>query len=197
MASSGARRPVFVVTGPSGAGKGTLIAALRARRPDLKTAISATTRGRRPAELDGREYWFLTPDEFERRVRDGEFLEHVSYVGNRYGTLRSEIDRIDGEGDVPVLELETEGALNVKRTVPNAVTIFITAPLDELERRLEARATESSGVIGERLALARKQVEEAGLFDHVVENDEVGAATDRLEEIVHRELAAAATMAGQ
>jgi guanylate kinase len=197
LASSDARRPVFVVTGPSGAGKGTLIAALLARMPELETTISATTRAQRPGEEHGREYWFLDADEFERRVRDGAFLEHVSYVGNRYGTLRSEIERIAAGGGVPVLELETEGALNVKETVPNAVTIFITAPIDELQRRLEERATESSGQIDERVALARDQLEQAGAFDHVVQNDDRERATRELLDVVQRELAAAATMAQQ
>jgi guanylate kinase len=195
LASSGASpRPVFVVTGPSGAGKGTLIKALLERRPVLETAISATTRERRPGEEDGREYWFLSEEEFERRVRAGDFLEHVSYVGNRYGTLRSEIDRIAAGGHVPVLELETEGALEVKRTVPSALTIFITAPLDELERRLRERATESSGEIKDRLELAQRQFGQAPDFDFVVVNDHVDRATNELVDIVDRILATAGTM---
>src|SRR5664280_478911 len=130
--------PVIVVTGPSGAGKGTLIAELLRRLPQLEHAVSATTRERRPGEQDGREYWFLTPEEFARRVRAGEFLEHVTYVSQRcYGTLRSELERIARGGRICVLELETEGALNVKRTVPGAVTIFISASVAELERRLK------------------------------------------------------------
>jgi guanylate kinase len=183
------------VTGPSGAGKGTLIKALLARLSELETAISATTRLRRPGEEDGREYWFLTDAEFVRRVADGDFLEHVTYVsGKRYGTLRSEVDRIAAAGRIPVLELETEGALNVKDDVPGAVTIFITAPIPELERRLRERASESEGEIGERIGLARKQLAQQDEFDHVVVNDDLERATRELEEIVQRELAAAATM---
>ena len=196
MGSSGVSSPpVFVITGPSGAGKGTLIKALLGRLPELEHTISATTRARRPGEEDGREYHFLTPADFQQRIDAGEFLEWVDYVGNRYGTLRSEIDRIGDRGHVPVLELETEGAKWVKKRLPTAITIFITAPLEELSRRLRERATESSGVIGERLALAQRQFQEAGLFDHVVANDDVEEATDRLEEIVHRALSAAGTMA--
>jgi guanylate kinase len=192
------RKPVFVVTGPSGAGKGTLIRALLSRVPDLELAISATTREQRAGEQDRREYWFVTDEEFDRRVAAGEFLEWVSYVsGHRYGTLRSEIDRIRGEGGAPVLELETKGALTVRDEVPGSVTIFVDAPtFDELERRLRDRATESAGEIGERLAVARRQREQADEFDHVVVNDEVERAADELEGIVNRELLATATIPG-
>jgi guanylate kinase len=187
--------PVFVITGPSGAGKGTLIRGLLERVPELEVAISATTRLRRRGEEDGREYWFLSDAEFVRRVHEGDFLEHVTYVsGKRYGTLRSEVDRIAADGNIPVLELETEGALNVKDDVPGAVTIFITAPIPELERRLRERASESEGEIGERIGLARKQLAQADQFDHVVLNDEVDRATKELADIVQREVAAAATM---
>jgi guanylate kinase len=186
---------VFVVTGPSGAGKGTLIKALLERVPALEVAISATTRLQRRGEEDGREYWFLTDAEFVRRVDRGEFLEHVTYVsGKRYGTLWAEIDRIATAGRIPVLELETEGALTVKEQNPRAVTIFIIAPIAELERRLRERASESEGEIGERIGLARNQLEQANEFDYVVLNDDVERATDELEGIVQREVAAAATM---
>ncbi|MDQ5820166.1 MAG: guanylate kinase [Actinomycetota bacterium] len=182
------------MTGPSGAGKGTLEKALLDRRPDLELAVSATTRERRPNEQDGREYWFLTREEFQRRVDDGEFLEWVPYVGHRYGTLRSEIDRIGAAGRVPLLDLEIEGALNVGDTVPGAVTVFVDAPLPELERRLRERATESTGEIGERLELAREQKTRAGEFDHVVVNEDLERAVGELLAIVDGELAAAGSM---
>ena len=192
--STGKRLPVFVVTGPSGAGKGTLEKALLDRRADLELAVSATTRERRPSEQEGREYWFLGPEEFDRRVEAGDFLEWVPYVGHRYGTLRSEIDRIAESGRVPLLDLEIEGALNVRDTVPGAVTVFVDAPLDELERRLRERATESTGEIGERLDLAREQKTRAGEFNYVVENRDLSRAVDELLAIVDRELATAGSM---
>jgi guanylate kinase len=187
-------RPVFVVTGPSGAGKGTLIQLLLPRFPELELAVSATTREQRPGEQDGEHYWFLDRAEFERRIEDGDFLEWVDFVGNRYGTLRSEIDRLRAAGKSPLLELETEGAKRVKRRVEGAVTVFVTAPVDELERRLRDRATESSGVIDDRLTKAREQLAEAGDFDHVVENDDRTQAADALAAIVAEELGTPATM---
>jgi guanylate kinase len=186
---------VLVVTGPSGAGKGTLIHELVERVPEIEATVSATTRERRRGEEDGREYWFLTDADFLERVARGEFLEHVEYVsGHRYGTLRSELERIAANGHVPLLELETEGALRVKRAVPGAVTIFISARVDELERRLRERATESAGEIGERIELAQKQLEQAGEFDHVIENDELDRALGELTDLARSLLSAAATM---
>jgi guanylate kinase len=195
--SSPAIKPVFVVTGPSGAGKGTLIGLLLPRFPVLRPAVSATTRGQRPQEQDGVDYWFLDDDEFSRRIDAKEFLEWVEYVGNHYGTLSSEIDRIRKGGGAPLLELETEGALRVKSKEPGAVTIFVTAPVEELERRLRERATESTGAIADRIELARRQLDEAERFDYVVENDDRERAAEELAAIVERELAGAATMSGR
>ena len=184
-----------MITGPSGAGKGTLIKRLLDRQPELEVAVSATTRPRRPTERDGVDYWFLADDEFTRRVEHHDFLEWVAYVsGHRYGTLRSEIDRILERGHACLLELETEGALRVRDTVADAVTIFVTAPVEELERRLRERATESSGEIGERIELARSQLEQRDQFDYVVENDDVERAVGELAEIVGRKLGVTATM---
>jgi guanylate kinase len=186
---------VLVVTGPSGAGKGTLIHELVERMPEIEATVSATTRERRRGEEDGREYWFLTDDDFLQRVARGEFLEHVEYVsGHRYGTLRSELERIASNGHMPLLELETEGALRVKHEVPGAVTIFISARVEELERRLRERATESAGEIGERIELARKQLEQAREFDHVIENDDLERAVMKLTDLVRSLLTPAATM---
>ena len=188
-------RPVFVVTGPSGAGKGTLIRGLLERVDGLEVAVSATTRPQRPGEVDGRDYWFLSDDEFTRRVDADEFLEWVPYVsGKRYGTLGSEIDRIGREGSICILELELEGALKVQRDVPGSITIFIAADVDELERRLRERATESTGEIGERIALARRQLERAHEFRYMVPNDDLERATAALAAIVECELERAGTI---
>ena len=164
---------------------------LLARIPRLRLAVSATTRARRPSEIDGVHYWFITDEEFDRRLADGDFLEyHVFPWGQRSGTLLSELDRIAEEGDIPLLELELNGSLAVKEKVPGALTIFIDAPLDELERRLRERATESAGEIEGRIALAAEQRRLAGLFDEVVENDDRERAAERCVELVERELAA-------
>lgn len=196
MASSTAKPLVLVVTGTSGAGKGTLEKLLLERMPEVELAVSATTRDQRPGEQNGREYWFITPEKFESLVDEGEFLEYVDLPwGARSGTLRSEIDRIQANGKVPLLDLETDGALRVQEAIPGSVTIFVDAPtFAELDRRLRERATESSGEIQVRLDLARKQQTLKNRFDHVIVNDDVERAAQELTEIVRRELQTAGTM---
>ena len=149
--------------------------------------------------MDGRDYYFISSEEFDRRLAEGEFLEHVEWPWGEHrkaGTLWSEIDRIAAKGHAVLLELETGGALNVKERLPSAVTIFITAPsVEELERRLRARGTESAGEIEERLATAQEQWKLKDRFDHVVVNDDLDRALDELAAIVNRELrGASATM---
>jgi guanylate kinase len=165
--------------------------------PDVfELAVSATTRERRPTEQEGREYYFVSAAVFEQRVQEDEFLEYVDFPwGARSGTLRSEIDRIQANGRVPLLDLETDGAIRVKETIPGAVTIFVDAPtFEELERRLRERATESSGEIQERLDLGRKQRELRDRFDYLIVNDDVERAADELQGIVEKELQTAGTM---
>jgi guanylate kinase len=151
--------------------------------------VSATTRERRPDEVDGRNYWFISDEEFDRRLAAGEFLEFVQFPwGQRSGTLRSEIERITAAGRIPVLELELEGAKAVRDEVAGSYVIFVDAPLHELERRLLERATESMGEIGERVAMARQQKEEADEFDRVVLNDDLERAVEELEDVVRGRL---------
>jgi guanylate kinase len=194
-------RPVFVITGTSGEGKSTLAKHLVQRLPELELAISATTRPRRPGEEDGRDYHFLSAEEFDRRLEAGEFLEWVELPwgeGYRSGTLWSELDRIASGGHSPLLEIETGGALAVRDRVPAAVTIFVTAPSkEELERRLRSRATESEGEIEERLDIAQRQLALEKEFQHTIVNDVLERALDELEGIVRGELQAAGTMAAR
>jgi guanylate kinase len=180
---------VFVITGPSGVGKGTLITRLLERNPDLELSVSATTRPPRAGEVDGRDYHFLTPEEFERRVETGDFLEHATYIGHRYGTLREEVERRLEEGRSVVLEIEVQGARQVRDAMPEAVQIFIAPPDPQaLRNRLETRGTDSAEAIERRLRTAATELEAQGEFPHVVVNDEVQKASSELEGLVRREL---------
>jgi guanylate kinase len=179
---------LFVISGPSGAGKGTLIRGVLEAQPDLAAvAISATTRTRRPGEVDGREYHFFTDAEFSRFVAEGAFVEHVEFAGNRYGTLVSEINRLLDSGRNVVLELEVEGSLVIKEQRTEACLIFIDCDPDELERRLIARQTELAGEIQERLQIAREQSQQKDRFDYVIRNDDVDTAVAELLETMERE----------
>jgi guanylate kinase len=180
---------VFVITGPSGVGKGTLIRGLLDRVPELELATSATTRPPRPGERDGVHYHFLTPEEFERRAAKGEFVEHATYSGNRYGTLSSELDRRLREGAPVVLEIEVEGARQVRRAMPEAEAVFIAPPSREaLRARLVGRGTDDPDQVDERLRTAERELEAQSEFEHVVVNDRLEEATDGLVDIVRRAL---------
>jgi guanylate kinase len=179
---------VFVITGPSGVGKGTLIERLLERVP-LELSISATTREPRPGEADGREYHFLSPEEFRRRVEAGEFLEHASYSGNHYGTLREEVERRLREGRSVVLEIEVQGARQVRDAMPEAILIFI-APPDEsaLRERLEGRGTDSQEAIEQRLRTAEVELAARTEFPQEIVNDDLQKSALELEKLVRGEL---------
>ena len=170
-----------MITGPSGVGKGTLIWRLLERVPGLELAVSATTREPREGEVDGRDYWFLDADEFERRVGEGEFVEHAVYAGNRYGTLRSELER-PARGIV--LEIDLQGARQVRETLPEAVQVFIAPPsLEDLRRRLEQRGADHPEQIEQRLEVAPDELAAQQEFARVVVNDDLERATDELVEL--------------
>jgi guanylate kinase len=176
---------VFVITGPSGVGKGTLIRGLLARVPELELSVSATTRRPRPGEEHGTDYHFLTPDEFEARVAAGDFVEHAEYSGNRYGTLRSELERRLAQGRGVVLEIEVQGARQVRAAMPDAVAVFIAPPSkDALRARLIGRGTDSSEEVEARLRTAERELEAQPEFAHVVVNDRLEQATEDLIRIV-------------
>jgi len=179
------RGSLIVISGPSGAGKGTLVDRLVARVPGLWVSVSATTRAPRPGEVDGEDYYFLTPDEFARRLDADEFLEWAEVHGNRYGTLASTVEeRVAGGMDV-ILEIDPQGALQVKALMPDAALVFIIAPsMAELERRIRRRGAETDDQVATRLATAVRELELVETYDYVVENNDVVVATDELAAIV-------------
>lgn len=180
---------VFVITGPSGVGKGTLIAAVRDRIPGLELSVSATTRKPRPGEVDGEAYHFLDPAEFEHRIGSGEFLEYADYSGNRYGTLRSEVERRVEAGHPVVLEIEVQGARQIRDTMPEAVQVFIAPPgLESLSARLRGRGTDSPAAIASRLQVAAGELDARGEFPHQVVNDDLERAIEELEFIIRSKL---------
>jgi guanylate kinase len=181
---------VFVITGPSGVGKGTLIRGLLERIPELELSVSATTRDPRPGERSGVDYHFLDAHEFERRARGGDFVEHANYSGRRYGTLRSELERRLADGAPVVLEIEVEGARQVREALPEAVLVFIAPPSSEaLRARLVGRGTDAGEQIEQRLRTAERELEARPEFAHVVVNDRLEQATDELTGIVEAALA--------
>jgi len=194
----GVRGRVFVITGPSGVGKGTLIRGLMERMPEIELSVSATTRPPRAGERDGVDYHFLSEQEFGERRARGEFVEDVDYAGSSYGTLRSELEGRAASGAPVVLEIEVQGARLVRRALPAATQIFIAPPsLAELRRRLKARGTDEAEKVERRLEVAAQELDAREEFAYVVLNDEVERALDELEEIVRRELRGAANGASE
>src|SRR4051812_4359064 len=181
---------VFVITGPSGVGKGTLIRELLERLEGLELSVSATTRPPREGEEHGRDYHFLDREDFDRRAAANEFLEHATYSGNRYGTLRPEVERRLADGKSVVLEIEVQGARQVRAAMPGeSVLVFIAPPGPEaLRERLEGRGTDDPEAIAERLKTAELELAAQEEFKHVVVNDDVERAAGELERIVRGEL---------
>jgi guanylate kinase len=180
---------VFVITGPSGVGKGTLIRGLLERVPELGLAVSATTRAPRPGEHHGRDYHFLSAEEFDRRARAGEFVEHATYSGRRYGTLRAELEGRQARGEPVVLEIEVQGARQVREAMPEALAVFIAPPSREaLRARLVGRGTDAPEQVEQRMRTAETELEAQPEFAHVVVNDRLEQATDELERIVRAAL---------
>ncbi len=180
---------VFVITGPSGVGKGTLISKLLERVPDLELSVSATTREPREGEIDGRDYHFLTPVEFDRRIEREDFLEFATYSGHRYGTLRSEVRRRLDAGHSVVLEIEVQGASQVRAAMRESVQVFIVPPDPTvLRRRLESRGTDSAEAIDARLKVAEVELAAKEDFNHLVVNADLERAAADLEGIVRAEL---------
>ncbi|QUC02100.1 guanylate kinase [Atopobium sp. oral taxon 416] len=178
---------LFVISGPSGAGKGTLVAQLRKEHPELGLAVSATTRSPRPGEVDGKDYYFLSEGEFKRRVAAGEFVEWAYVHGHMYGTLVKEVERLLAQGKSLILEIDIQGALNVKKVWPDAVLIFIEPPsLEELERRLCGRGTEDEQSIELRLKNAKHEMTLADDYDVCIVNDTVDRAVRELSDTIER-----------
>lgn len=178
---------LFVISGPSGAGKGTLVAQLRKEHPELGLAVSATTRSPRPGEVDGKDYYFLSEGEFKRRVAAGEFVEWAYVHGHMYGTLVKEVERLLAQGKSLILEIDIQGALNVKKVWLDAVLIFIEPPsLEELERRLRGRGTEDEQSIELRLKNAKHEMTLADDYDVCIVNDTVDRAVRELSDTIER-----------
>ncbi|MGA2163460.1 MAG: guanylate kinase [Solirubrobacteraceae bacterium] len=176
---------VFVITGPSGVGKGTLIRGLMERLPQLELSVSATTRPARPGEQNGIDYHFLTPEEFEQRVQEGGFVEHADYAGRRYGTLRDELDGRVRAGVPLVLEIEVQGARQVRAALPEALQVFIAPPsLDALRTRLIGRGADGPEEVERRLRVAEQELAAQSEFAHVVVNDRLEEALEQLVAIV-------------
>jgi guanylate kinase len=184
---------VFVITGPSGVGKGTLIRGLMARVPELELSVSATTRRPRPGETHAVDYHFLSEEDFDRRVREGDFVEHAEYSGRRYGTLRSELEERARAGVPVVLEIEVQGARQIRERMPEAVRIFVEPPSrDALRARLVGRGTDDPEEVERRLQTALVELEAADEFPHRVVNDRLEDGVEQLERIVRHELESAA-----
>ena len=180
---------LVVISGPSGVGKGTVRKALfDMPKHNLTYSVSMTTRKMRPGEVNGVDYYFVSKDDFEQKIRDGKLLEHAEFVGNYYGTPLDKVNEQLDNGNEVVLEIEVEGAQQVKNKMPDCVSIFIVPPGKEaLYERLRARGTESEEIIQQRIEKANREFKKAYLYDYIVVNDEVSNAADRIMAIIRAE----------
>lgn len=176
---------LYVISGSSGVGKGTVIKSFLEKHPQYKLSVSCTTRNKREGEIDGVNYFFLSNAEFSECIKNNEFLEWAEFSGNRYGTKKSFVEDCLKKGEGVILEIDTKGALNVKSIMPEAVLIFIAPPsLDELEARLRGRGTETEDAIQKRLASIKLEIENSKKFDYTIVNDTVENAVKELEKII-------------
>ena len=176
---------LFVISGSSGVGKGTVIKEFMNMHPEFKLSISCTTRGMREGEADGVNYFFLSKEEFQKCIDNDEFLEWAEFSGNLYGTKKEFVKNCLENGDNIILEIDSKGALNVKKIMPEAVLIFIAPPsIEELEHRLRGRNTETEEAIQKRLASIKSEIENSKYYDYIITNDTVEHAVSELEKIV-------------
>ncbi|HLQ40819.1 MAG TPA: guanylate kinase [Tetragenococcus sp.] len=180
---------LIVLSGPSGVGKGTVRKAIfESEDNDFQYSISMTTRKQRIGEIEGQDYFFRTREEFEQMIQSGQMLEYAEYVGNYYGTPLPYVEKTLSEGKDVFLEIEVQGALQVKEKVPDGVFIFLTPPdLTELRSRITGRGTDSEEIIDQRMKVARDEIEMMSLYDYAVVNDEVNKAVDRIKHIITSE----------
>ncbi len=182
---------LIVLTGPSGVGKGTLLRSLLQRHKDLYLSVSVTTRSPRPGEVDGKNYYFVTRPQFERMVAQGEFLEWAEFAGNCYGTPRRTVEEKIRDGKWVILEIELDGARQIRKSFPSALQIFIAPPsMVELEARIRGRGQDSETAIARRLQRAWEEVDAAGEFDIQVVNDDLERALTEIETALFEPVAA-------
>ena len=189
MTNSVKKGTLFVISGPSGVGKGTLVSMLREKHPEIKLSVSATTRNPRPGEINGTHYFFLTKEDFKNRIELGEFLEWAEFSGNLYGTNKNFVEKMLEDGQNIILEIEVQGALQVKNKLKDVILIFIEPPsFEELKERLIKRCTETEEEIQKRLAIVKKELEQKHEFNYVMINDNLDTALQNLKTIILREI---------
>ena len=179
---------IVVVSGPSGAGKGTVCKCLTNKNPGIFLSVSATSRQQAEGEIDGQTYYYLTEDDFKARIKNNEFLEWATYNGNYYGTLKEKVENQTAQGNDVILEIDVQGAMQIKKTYPHAVLVFILPPSwQELEKRLIDRNREDMEQIQKRLETARKEIPFADKYNYIIVNDDLETATKELESVITAE----------